>query len=84
MIDALDDSLTVAADGHCSLSAVGEHLAGHLNTGPSHLAYLLDLAATLANQGATLAGGHHKAEGYGRPWHCTRSNQGVQILFTER
>ena len=44
VVNALRDGLAAPGDGDGSLSAVGQHLTGHLDTGSRHLADLLDLA----------------------------------------
>ena len=44
VVNALGDGLATPGNGDGSLSAVGQHLTGHLDTGSRHLADLLDLA----------------------------------------
>ena len=80
MVDALDHGLAVAGDSDRPLSAVGQHLTGHLDTGSSHLTDLLDLAASLPNQTAALAGRDHQSEGDGRPGHSPGGDQIVEVL----
>ena len=46
VIDALYDGLATPGDGDCSLSAVWQHLTGHLDTGSRHLPDLLDLTSS--------------------------------------
>ena len=91
MVDALDHGLAVAGDSDRPLSAVGQHLTGHLDTCPSHLKLsllhcvilthphhlsdFLDLAAALTNEGATLAGGDNQSKGDGGAGHSARADQ---------
>ena len=80
MIDALYDGLAATGDGDGSLSAVGQHLTGHLDTGSRHLPDLLDLAASLPDEAPALAGRHDKSEGDGRPGHSAGGDQVVEVL----
>ena len=80
MVDALYDCLAVPGDGHCPLSAVGQHLTGNLDTGSSHLTDLLDLAASLPYQAPALAGRDDESEGDGRPRHRPGGDQIVEVL----
>ena len=80
VVDALDHRLAAAGDCDRPLGGVGQHLTRHLHRGSGHLPDLLDLAATLPDEGAALAGGHHQAEGDGGPGHCARGYEVVEIL----
>ena len=72
MEDTLSDGLAASADGDGPLRRVGQHLARHLDGGSGHLADLLDLGATLADEGAALRRGHDQAERDGRSWDSSR------------
>ena len=80
VIDALDNSLAATGDGDGSLSAVGQHLTGHLDTGSSHLTDLLDLAASLPYQAPALAGRDDQSEGDGRTGNSPGGDQIVEVL----
>ena len=63
VVNALRDRLAASGDSDGALRRVGEHLAGNLDRSSRHLPDLLNLRATLPNQGTTLGSRHHQSEG---------------------
>lgn len=70
VVYALGDGFAGAGNGDCTLGRVGQHLGGDLDGGAGDLANLLDLGTTLADEGATLGGGHDEPQGNGGPGHA--------------
>lgn len=79
MIYALRDGLAGARYGDRTLRRIRQHVGGDLDRGAGHLADLLDLGPTLADQGAALGRGHDQPEGDGRPGHAAAPLDVVEL-----
>lgn len=65
MMLSLHYAIPLLQGRHKFLPPSAMHRALHIasRVASTHLSYLLDLAASFANQGAALAGRHHESEG---------------------
>lgn len=79
MIYALRDSLAGTGYGDSAFRRIRQHVGGDLDRGAGHLADLLDLRATLADQRAALRRRHDQPESDGRPGHAAASLDVVEL-----